>query len=84
MPDKKSEFVLIEKIGRKKRDWITTDVFAFQVYADSISRAIEIDGTVQEAIDKFTETPGISACRLSSNYNFILFSINAKMRIYKR
>ncbi|MGI6721064.1 MAG: hypothetical protein ACOX4I_00685 [Anaerovoracaceae bacterium] len=70
MPDGESEFVLIEKIGRKKRDWIITDAFMFQSYAGSLARAIEIDEAVQEAMDKFAETPGISACRLSSNYNF--------------
>lgn len=70
MPGDKSEFVLLEKIGRKKRDWIITDAFMFQSYAGSLARVIEIDEAVQEAMDKFAETPGISACRLSSNYNF--------------
>ena len=69
-PDQEPEYVLIEKIGKRKRDWITTDSFAFQSYAGSLVRAIEIDSAVQEAMDRFAETPGISACRLSSNYNF--------------
>lgn len=64
------EFVLIQRVGGTKRNMIMTSSFAFQSYAQRLSRAIKIDMAVRDAMDVITMRPDIQASHMASNYNF--------------
>lgn len=65
------QFVIIEKVGGSRRDYINFASVAFQSYSTkSLYQAASLDETVREAIDGIISLPEISGIDLTSNYNF--------------
>jgi len=67
IPDK---YVVIEKTGSSRSNYITTSTVAFQSYGRRLLEALQLNERVKEAIDSAVELPEISAARLNSDYNF--------------
>lgn len=64
-------FVLIEKVGGSKRDYIDTMSFAFQSYSlTSLYGAASLDKQVRQAVEGLVSLDSIASVRLASNYNF--------------
>lgn len=64
------QFVIIEKVGGSRRDYINSASVAFQSYSTvSLYQAAQLDEAVRNAVDGIVELPDISGIRLASNYN---------------
>ena len=67
MPEK---FVLFEKTGSAKRNYLPSSTFAFQSYANSMYEAAKLNEEVKSAVEQLIEVDEISRVRLNSDYNF--------------
>lgn len=67
-PPKK--FVVLEKTGSSRENYLNAATFAVQSYAGSLAEAAALNEEVKAAIDNMIELDAISACRLNSDYNF--------------
>lgn len=66
-----SRFVLIERVGGGRSDFIERASFAIQSYSTrSLYMAAELDEEVRDAMDLIISLPDIGSARLASNYNF--------------
>ena len=64
------EYVLIEKIGSERTDFITTTTFALQSYASSLLKAAELNDNLKQVMDEADTLTGVSASRLITDGNF--------------
>lgn len=67
MPDK---YVLFEKTGSSKRNYLSSSTFAFQSYAKSMYEAAKLNEELKEVIEDMIELDEISNIKLNSDYNF--------------
>ena len=66
-----SAFVVMEKVGTSRRDFIYTTSIAFQSYStNSLYNTVVLDEQVRAAADRLPELDEISGVTLSSSYNF--------------
>lgn len=65
-----SEYVLIEKTGSSKENFINSATFAIQSYSTSMQGAIDLNEDVKAVMDHFWEHNAVYSCRLNSDYNF--------------
>ena len=66
-----SEYVLLEKTGSGRYNFIDSVTIAIQSYADTLYHAAQLNETVKAAMDQITATvPQISKVSLNSDYNF--------------
>lgn len=64
------QFVIIEKVGGSRRDYVNSASVALQSYSTkSLYQAAQLDEAVRAAMDGILELPEISGMRLASNYN---------------
>lgn len=63
-------YVLIEKTGSRRVNYINHATFAIQSYALSMMEAAELNELVKAAMDELIVLPEISASSLNSDYNF--------------
>lgn len=61
--------VIIELIGRTVENYVTNASIALQSYGATLYQAAALDEQVRMAMDRITETTGISGAHLASNYN---------------
>lgn len=64
------KYVLLEKTGTSRRNYICSAVFAVQSIAGSLYEAAELNEEVKAAMEKLPETENVSRCALNSDYNF--------------
>lgn len=64
------EYVLIEKIGSSKEDFIHSATIAIQSYAKSLYKAAVLNEEVKEVMDNIIILDSISSAKLNSDYNF--------------
>ena len=64
------EFVVIEKTGSEKNNYISRATIAIQSFGNSLYRAAEINEAVKAAIDNLIALPEVSRSHLNSDYNF--------------
>ena len=70
-PDEKStRYVLVEKTGSNRRNYISSATIAIQSYAESLYEAASLNEEVKQVMDSITELPEIAGCDLNSDYNF--------------
>lgn len=67
MPD---EYVLIEKTGGEKTNYVSRATIAIQSYAKSLYRAMQINEDVKVAMEEIVTLDEISRCSLNSDYNY--------------
>ena len=65
-----SEYVVIEKTGSAKQEYIPSSVFAFQSYAPTLLDAAQLNEAVKEAVEGAISLPEITKVTLNSDYNF--------------
>ena len=63
-------YVLFEKTGSSKRNFICTATLAIQSYAPRMYEAAELNETVKAAMEASVELDEICDVRLNSDYNF--------------
>ena len=63
-------YVVIEKTGSSKNDFIYTAMMTFKSYAPSMYAAAELNEAVKTAMDSAAILPEISRCELNSDYNY--------------
>lgn len=64
------KYVLLEKTGTSRRNYICNATFAIQSIANSLYEAAEMNEEVKAAMEKLPETENVSRCALNSDYNF--------------
>lgn len=65
-----ARFVLLEKTGSSRKNFINTATFAVQSYAPSLFEAAELNERVKAAMDDLIQLPDIISSDLDSDYNF--------------
>ncbi len=65
-----ARFVLLEKTGSSRKNFINTATFAVQSYAPSLFEAAELNERVKAAMDDLILLPDIFSAKLDSDYNF--------------
>lgn len=68
--DLPQKYVLIEKTGSSKVNFISSATVAFQSYADSLFEAATLNEEVKVAVEDFIELDEVTSVRLNSDYNF--------------
>lgn len=67
MPD---SYVLFEKTGSSKSNYLSSSTFAFQSYAPSMYEAAKLNEELKVAVEKLVTLDAISGVTLNSDYNF--------------
>ncbi len=65
-----AQYVLIEKTGSSKENFINSATIALQSYADSLYSAAALNEDVKKAMDNITILDKISSSQLNTDYNF--------------
>ena len=68
--DPEYEYVIIQKTGSSRENYINSATFAIQSYSTSMQGAVDLNETVKDVMDHFWETAAVFSCRLNSDYNF--------------
>lgn len=63
-------FVLVEKTGSRRANWIETATIAVQSYGNTLFEAATLNELVKTAMDSLVENDTVSSSRLQSDYNF--------------
>lgn len=63
-------FVLIEKTGSSREDYLNIATFAFQSYGKSLLEAAMLNEDVKKAAYELTELGNVTHVKLNSDYNF--------------
>ncbi|OJG14846.1 hypothetical protein RU96_GL000600 [Enterococcus canintestini] len=63
-------YVLFEKTGSSKSNYLPSSTFAFQSYAPSMYEAAVLNEAVKEAVEGMIVLDEISKISLNSDYNF--------------
>lgn len=65
-----TSYVLIDKTGSSRKNYINSSVIAIQSYAASKLKAAELNEAVKEAMYAITALNEICSCRLNSDYDY--------------
>lgn len=68
--DAPDRYVLIEKTGGSRENFINKATIAIQSYAESMYEAASLNELVKCAMDNITILPDVSSAELNSDYNF--------------
>jgi len=68
--DPPKRYVLFEKTGSSKRNYLPESTFAFQSYAESMYEAAKLNEEVKEAVEDLIILDKISKIKLNSDYNY--------------
>lgn len=70
-PEKETEkYVLIEKTGSAKKDFVESATIALQSYANSLWEAANLNKEVKTAMDNIIRLDSISSSKLNTDYNY--------------
>lgn len=67
MPD---SYILFEKTGSSKLNYLSSSTFAFQSYAPSMYEAAKLNEELKEIVEQLVILDEISGVSLNSDYNF--------------
>ena len=68
--EKPDTFVLIEKTGASRDNWINHATIAVQSYAISMYEAAKLNELVKKTLDAIVQLDEVGASTLNSDYNF--------------
>lgn len=68
--DSVKEYVMIEKTGSGKENYINSATFAIQSYSTSLYKAAELNEQVKNAMDTIKYSADVSSAKLNSDYNY--------------
>lgn len=63
-------FVLLEKTGSGREDWVYSATIAVQSWAETLFEAAALNEQVKKAMDGIVRLPEVCRCQLNSDYNF--------------
>lgn len=63
-------YVVFEKTGSSRENFINSATIAIQSYAESMYEAANLNEKVKEAMDSIVSLPSVSKSRLNGDYNF--------------
>ncbi len=69
-PDMPKEYVLIEKTGSSRENYIEHATIALKSVSDSLYGAAELNEEVKKKMDEIVKLNQISRSKLNSDYNF--------------
>ena len=64
------QYILIEKTGGTREDFIDSATIAIQSYAESMYKAAQLNELVKKAMDHMADSTTIFKSSLNSDYNF--------------
>ena len=64
------EFVLLDKTGSNRKNYIESATFAVQSYAGSMYKAALLNDEVKQAMDSMIELAEIGSSKLQTDYRF--------------
>lgn len=65
-----ARYVLLEKTGSSRENYINYSTVAIQSYAESMYEAASLNETVKKAMDEIIMLPAVLGSKLNSDYNF--------------
>ena len=65
-----TRYVLLEKTGGSRENYINSATVAIQSYAESMYEAASLNETVKKAMDEIIMLPSVLSSKLNSDYNF--------------
>ena len=68
--DMPERYVLFEKLGSSKSNYLTSATFAFQSYAESMFEAAKLNEEVKVAVENLITLNEIGGISLNSDYNY--------------
>ena len=68
--DPDNRYVLIEKTGSSKENFIRSATFAIQSYGATMEQAVDLNEEVKAVMDEFWKHHAVYSCKLNSDYNF--------------
>lgn len=71
-PEKKptGKYIMLERTGSSRKNYIITSTFAVQSYAPSLYEAARLNEEVKDLMYNSIALDGISGVRLNSDYNY--------------
>ena len=72
---RQGKYVVFEKVGGSRSNYLSSSIFAFQSYGDSLFQASELNEAVKEALDSLVALPEVAFVRYNSDSNFTDTSI---------
>ena len=69
-PTPPEKYIVIEKTGSERANYITTATVAIQSYAPTLYEAAELNEEAKTLLDNAVELPDISSSKLQTDYNF--------------
>lgn len=63
-------YIIIEKTGGGKSDWLRTATIAIQSYGETLEKAALLNEEVKEALEDIDDQNPVSRAELNSDYNF--------------
>lgn len=64
------QYILIEKTGSSKNDYINSATLAFQSYAESLFEAASLNEKLKTVLEESIYNTDISKAKLNTDYNF--------------
>lgn len=64
------QYVLIEKTGSSKNDYINSATLAFQSYAESLFEAATLNEKLKNVLEELIYEANVSKAKLNTDYNF--------------
>lgn len=68
--NKPNSFVVVEKTGSGRQNYIFSAMIAIQSYGESLYKAAELNEAVKEAMFGILSVNEVASIRLNSDYNF--------------
>ncbi|MDO4710623.1 MAG: hypothetical protein Q4A75_01505 [Peptostreptococcaceae bacterium] len=68
-PDKEA-YILVEKVGSSKKNYLPSATFAFQSYGKTLFEAAELNERLKEAVESMIELDEIRGIRFEGDHNF--------------
>ncbi|MDG6113750.1 hypothetical protein [Lactococcus formosensis] len=68
--DMPNSYVLFEKTGSSKSNYLSSSTFAFQSYAPSMYEAAKLNEELKEIVEQLIILDEVSGVSLNSDYNF--------------
>ena len=65
-----TRYVLLEKTGGSRENYINSATVVIQSYAESMYEAASLNETVKKAMDEIIMLPSVLSSKLNSDYNF--------------
>lgn len=64
------QFILLEKLGSSKKDYLKSSTYAFKSYAETMFKAAELNEKCKSAVEKMIELNSVTGIHLNSDYPF--------------